>query len=211
MGLFGGGDKCAICGEEAGFFGGLTGTTLADGKFLCGSCREKIIPSDSVDCSKLTLNAVKGIRAAVAANKKKDAEFRATCKIKTGSSRDVDCIEIDERHGWFRNKMKNDGFVYNLDDIFTFYTDVKFYVLDGDDRFDMFTFDWPEQPTIPTGTKITDVRLQVWLSKNELGVDKVEFELVPALFTSESNYRGAYACAHEFFEFMRDYRNAHKR
>lgn len=209
MGLFGGGDKCVFCGKEQGFLGGVFGINLAGGEYLCGDCRDKCAAGD-VDFSKLTVDDVRGMMEAAKASRRKAQEFQATRKLYTGRNRDCDFLEIDEKHGWFRKTSERDGLIYNLNDIFNFTVSVEMSVLESGQRFDFYTYEFPELPKCPEGCRIGLAKLVIWFAKNDLGLDKLELDLIPSISPDEVEARGGYACAHEFFLLMRDYRNAQR-
>ena len=60
MGLF---DKktCALCGASVGLLGGMLGENLADGAYMCGDCRKKCIPDNTLDFNALTVDAAKAV------------------------------------------------------------------------------------------------------------------------------------------------------
>ena len=209
MGLFDGGDRCVFCGKEQGFLGGLFGINLAGGEYLCGDCRDKCAAGD-IDFGKLTVDDVRGMMEAARNNRRKGQEFQVTRTISTGRYREDKLIEVDERHGWFRKAREDNSLVYELDDIFNFTMNVEMSVLESGQHFDLSTYEYPELPKCPDGCKVTIGKLNIWFAKNELGLNKLEFDLIPAFSPDEGDVRGGYACAHEFFEIMRDYWNAHR-
>ena len=143
-------------------------------------------------------------------SRRKGQEFQVTRRISTGHYRDEKLIEVDERHGWFRKAGEDNGLVYELDDIFNFTMNVEMSVLESGQHFDLSTYEYPELPKCPDGCRITIGKLIIWFAKNELGLNKLEFDLIPSFSPDEGDVRGGYACAHEFFEMMRDYRNAQR-
>ena len=175
MGLFDGNKKtCDLCGEKMGLLGGIfTSEDLADGKTICGSCRGKCTPGE-LRFSAMTLDDVKANIAVAAANKKKGAaEFKATQKIKKGAYRGDDFVDIDANHGWFMNAEEKDGWVYSLDDVYYFNLDLDYAPLEEGQGFEVRTEDYPELPKIPQGVRVTDAKLVIWLTDNELAVNKV--------------------------------------
>ena len=56
MGLF---DKktCAICGASVGLLGGLSGENLAGGAYMCGDCRKKCIPDETLNFKAFQISA----------------------------------------------------------------------------------------------------------------------------------------------------------
>ena len=209
MGLFDGGDRCVFCGKESGFLGSVFGINLAGGEYMCGDCRDKCAAGE-IDFSKLTVNEVRDMMEAARNNRRKGQEFQVTRTISTGRYREDKLIEVDERHGWFRKAREDNGLVYELDDIFNFTMNVEMSVLESGQHFDLSTYEYPELPKCPDGCKVTIGKLNIWFAKNELGLNKLEFDLIPAFSPDEGDVRGGYACAHEFFEIMRDYWNAHR-
>jgi hypothetical protein len=83
-------------------------------------------------------------------------------------------------------------------------------VLQEGQRFDFYTYEFPELPKCPDGCRVNIAKLVIWFAKNDLGVEKLELDLIPELTPDENDARGGYACAHEFFILMRDYRNAQR-
>jgi hypothetical protein len=208
MGLFGG-NKCVICGKESGFFGGLVGTSLAGDGFLCSDCRDKCGPGSALDFGKMTESDVRARMETAEANKKKGAqEFRATRSFNTGRYRDTAFLSVDEDHRWFMKA--NDCWVYSLDDVFTFTVAVEYVKLENGQSYYLDTYEFPELPKCPDGMKINVLKMNIWLAENDLGADRVELDLLPSFFPDEGDVRGGYACAHEFFEFMRSYCAARK-
>lgn len=65
---------------------------------------------------------------------------------------------------------------------------------------------YPELPQCPRGEKIIGAYLKLRLLDNELGVDEMEFDVFPGIFTDEEDVRAAYECCHEFYTFMQNYR-----
>lgn len=209
MGLFDGGDRCVFCGKESGFLGSVFGINLAGGEYLCGDCRDKCAAGE-IDFSKLTVNEVRDMMEAAKANRVKGQDFQVTRRISTGRHRDEKLIEVDERHGWFRKAGDSNGLVYELRDIFNFTVNVEMSVLESGQHFDLSTYEYPELPKCPDGCRINTGKLNIWFAKNELGLEKLELDLIPSFSPDEDDVRGGYACAHEFFEMMRDYRNARR-
>ena len=203
MGLF---DKktCVFCGKESGLIGGLMGETLAGGEYMCGECRRKCT-SDDLRFSAMTVADVKANMAVAEANKKKGTtEFKASQRIKKGAYRDKDFLDIDAGHGWFMNADEKDGWVYNLGDVYYFNLDLDYLPLEGG-SFEIRTEDYPELPKVPQGVKVDDARLVIWMKNNELGVDKVTIKAA-GYSPDESDIRGAFAAAHDFFLALKDYR-----
>ncbi len=210
MGLFGGNDKkCVFCGKEQGFLAGVFGINLAGGEYMCGDCREKCAPGD-IDFSKLTVNNVRGMMEAMNDNRRKGQDFQATRKLNTGRNRNVDFLEVDEKHGWFRKASEKDAIIFDLNDVFHFTVNVEMAVLEEGESFDFYTYEYPELPRCPEGCRVTSAKLVIWFVKNRLGLEKLELDLIPTFSPEEGDARGGYACAHEFFELMRDYRNAQR-
>jgi len=206
MGLFDGNKKtCDLCGEKMGLLGGIfTSEDLAGGATICGDCRRKCTPGD-LNFKGMTLDDVKANIALAEANKKKGAaEFKATQKIKKGAYRDKEFLDIDANHGWFMNADEKDGWVYSLDAVYYFNLDLTYEALEGG-SFEVRTEDYPELPKIPQGVKVTEAKLIVWLKNNELAVSKVTID-AGGYSPSESDIRGAYAAAHDFFLALKDYR-----
>lgn len=210
MGLFDGKTKkCAICGSEAGLITGLFGYDLSDGGYLCGTCREKCGPGKTFDFKTMTIADVKAKIASAAANKKRGAsEFSATHRLKVGSNRTDDFLNIDITHGWFMNAIQKDGWVYNLDDVLSFNMDVELTPLGEGESFSLGFTNYPELPRVPSGAKVTDAKLRIFFLDNELGVDVLELNMFPLFASGEGAARAAYACAHEFFEILSSYRNS---
>ena len=220
MGLFGFGKKdkpkkeCALCGGKVGFFG----YKLAGGQILCSDCRSQCTPGSNLDFNSMTPEDVKENIAIASANLEKGAsEFNSTREFYTGSNHDRPVLFADEDHGWFMNAAKDDGWVYNLDDI-TYYN-MRISTSDLDDEEKGGFLDWlfapdfysayPELPQCPYNKKIIGAYLTLRLLENELGIDEVEIDVFPGLFTDEEDVRAAYRCCHEFYEFMDEYhRNA---
>ena len=208
MGLFDSNKKtCDLCGEKMGLLGGIfSSEDLADGKTICGSCRGKCTPGE-LKFSAMTLDDVKANIAVAEANKKKGAaEFKATQKIKKGAYRGDEFVDIDAGHGWFMNAEEKDGWVYSLDDVYYFNLDLDYAPLEEGQGFEVRTEDYPELPKIPQGVRVTDAKLVIWLTDNELAVSKVEIRAAAGFSPDEGDIRGAYAAAHDFFLALKDYR-----
>ena len=210
MGLF---DKktCALCGASVGLLGGMFGENLADGAYMCGDCRRKCIPDNTLDFNALTVDAAKALIAVAEANKKKGAaEFHATRQFTAGMYADMPALDVDEGHGWFMNAATKDGWVYALDDIYTFCLDVTTAPLTEGENYSLNLHPYPQLPVCPSGQKVIDARLKLWLLDNELGVDMLEISLIPAFAPSEEHVQSAYACAQDFYSFMKSWRMAQK-
>ena len=210
MGLF---DKktCALCGASVGLLGGMLGENLADGAYMCGDCRKKCIPDKALDFNALTVDAAKALIAVAEANKKKGAsEFHATRQFTAGMYADMPALDVDEGHGWFMNAATKDGWVYALDDIYTFCLDVTTAPLTEGENYSLNLHPYPQLPVCPSGQKVIDAKLKLWLLDNELGVDMLEISLIPAFAPSEEHVQSAYACAQDFYSFMKSRRMAQK-
>ena len=210
MGLF---DKktCALCGASVGLLGGMLGENLADGAYMCGDCRKKCIPDKALDFNALTVDAAKALIAVAEANKKKGAsEFHATRQFTAGMYADMPALDVDEDHGWFMNAAKKDGWVYELDDIYSFCLDVTTIPLTEGEEYNVNLHPYPQLPVCPSGQKVIDAKLKLWLLDNELGVDMLEISLIPAFAPSEEHVQSAYACAQDFYSFMKSWRMAQK-
>ena len=210
MGLF---DKktCALCGASVGLLGGMLGENLADGAYMCGDCRKKCIPDKTLDFNALTVDAAKALIAVADANKKKGAsEFHATRQFSSGMYADMPALDVDEGHGWFMNAAKKDGWVYELDDIYSFCLDVTTAPLTEGENYSLNLHPYPQLPVCPSGQKVIDAKLKLWLLDNELGVDMLEISLIPAFAPSEEHVQSAYACAQDFYSFMKSRRMAQK-
>ena len=210
MGLF---DKktCALCGASVGLLGGMFGENLADGAYMCGDCRRKCIPDETLDFNAMTVDAAKALIAVAEANKKKGAsEFHATRQFTAGMYADMPALDVDEGHGWFMNAATKDGWVYALDDIYTFCLDVTTAPLEEGENYSLNLHPYPQLPVCPSGQKVIDARLKLWLLDNELGVDMLEISLIPGYAPSEEQVQSAYACAQDFYSFMKSRRMAQK-
>ena len=210
MGLF---DKktCALCGASVGLLGGMLGENLADGAYMCGDCRKKCIPDETLNFNALTVDAVKALIAVAEANKKKGAsEFHATRQFTAGMYADMPALDVDEDRGWFMNAAAKDGWVYELDDIYSFCLDVTTAPLAEGENYSLNLHPYPQLPVCPSGQKVIDARLKLWLLDNELGVDMLEISLIPAFAPSEEHVQSAYACAQDFYNFMKSWRMAQK-
>ncbi len=210
MGLF---DKktCALCGASVGLLGGMLGENLADGAYMCGDCRKKCIPDKTLDFNALTVDAAKALIAVAEANKKKGAsEFHATRQFTAGMYADMPALDVDEDRGWFMNAAKKDGWVYELDDIYSFCLDVTTAPLAEGENYSLNLHPYPQLPVCPSGQKVIDAKLKLWLLDNELGVDMLEISLIPAFAPSEEHVQSAYACAQDFYSFMKSWRMAQK-
>ena len=210
MGLF---DKktCALCGASVGLLGGMLGENLADGAYMCGDCRKKCIPDKALDFNALTVDAAKALIAVAEANKKKGAsEFHATRQFTAGMYADMPALDVDEDHGWFMNAAAKDGWVYALDDIYSFCLDVTTIPLTEGEEYNVNLHPYPQLPVCPSGQKVIDAKLKLWLLDNELGVDMLEISLIPAFAPSEEHVQSAYACAQDFYSFMKSWRMAQK-
>lgn len=210
MGLF---DKktCALCGASVGLLGGMLGENLADGAYMCGDCRKKCIPDETLNFKALTVDAAKALIAVAEANKKKGAsEFHATRQFTAGMYADMPALDVDEDHGWFMNAAKKDGWVYELDDIYSFCLDVTTTPLTEGEEYNVNLHPYPQLPACPSGQKVIDAKLKLWLLDNELGVDMLEISLIPAFAPSEEHVQSAYACAQDFYSFMKSRRMAQK-
>ena len=210
MGLF---DKktCALCGASVGLLGGMLGENLADGAYMCGDCRKKCIPDKTLDFNALTVDAAKALIAVAEANKKKGAsEFHATRQFTAGMYADMPALDVDEGHGWFMNAATKDGWVYALDDIYSFCLDVTTTPLTEGEEYNVNLHPYPQLPACPSGQKVIDAKLKLWLLDNELGVDMLEISLIPAFAPSEEHVQSAYACAQDFYSFMKSRRMAQK-
>ena len=210
MGLF---DKktCALCGASVGLLGGMLGENLADGAYMCGDCRKKCIPDKNLDFKAMTVDAAKALIAVAEANKKKGAsEFHATRQFSSGMYADMPALDVDEDHGWFMNAAAKDGWVYELDDIYSFCLDVTTTPLTEGEEYNVNLHPYPQLPACPSGQKVIDAKLKLWLLDNELGVDMLEISLIPAFAPSEEHVQSAYACAQDFYSFMKSRRMAQK-
>ena len=151
MGLF---DKktCALCGASVGLLGGMLGENLADGAYMCGDCRKKCIPDKTLDFSAMTVDAAKALIAVADANKKKGAaEFHATRQFSSGMYADMPALDVDEDHGWFMNASARDGWVYELDDIYTFCLDVTTIPLSEGEVYNVNLHPYPQLPACAIG------------------------------------------------------------
>lgn len=210
MGLF---DKktCALCGASVGLLGGMLGENLAGDAYMCGDCRKKCIPDETLNFKAMTVDAAKALIAVAEANKKKGAsEFHATRQFSSGMYADMPALDVDEGHGWFMNAAKKDGWVYELDDIYSFCLDVTTTPLTEGEEYNVNLHPYPQLPACPSGQKVIDAKLKLWLLDNELGVDILEINLIPAFAPSEEHVQSAYACAQDFYSFMKSWRMAQK-
>ena len=210
MGLF---DKktCALCGASVGLLGGMLGENLAGDAYMCGDCRKKCIPDETLNFKALTVDAAKALIAVAEANKKKGAsEFHATRQFTAGMYADMPALDVDEDHGWFMNAAAKDGWVYELDDIYSFCLDVTTTPLTEGEEYNVNLHPYPQLPACPSGQKVIDAKLKLWLLDNELGVDMLEISLIPAFAPSEEHVQSAYACAQDFYSFMKSWRMAQK-
>ena len=210
MGLF---DKktCALCGASVGLLGGMLGENLAGDAYMCGDCRKKCIPDETLNFKAMTVDAAKALIAVAEANKKKGAsEFHATREFSSGMYADMPALDVDEDHGWFMNAAKKDGWVYELDDIYSFCLDVTTTPLTEGEEYNVNLHPYPQLPVCPSGQKVIDAKLKLWLLDNELGVDMLEISLIPAFAPSEEHVQSAYACAQDFYSFMKSWRMAQK-
>ena len=210
MGLF---DKktCSICGASVGLLGGLVGESLAGDAYMCGDCRKKCIPSDKLDFKAMTVDDAKALLAVAEANRKKGAaEFHATRQFVAGAYGDRPALDVDEGHGWFMNAATKDGWVYDLDDIYTFCLDATTIPLAEGETYSLNLHPYPELPTCPNNQKVIDLKLKIWLLDNELGVDMIAINLIPAFAPDETQVQSAYACAQDFYSFMKSWRMAQK-
>ena len=210
MGLF---DKktCALCGASVGLLGGMLGENLADDAYMCGDCRKKCIPDKTLDFKAMTVDAAKALIAVAEANKKKGASgFHATRQFSSGMYADMPALDVDENHGWFMNAAAKDGWVYELDDIYSFCLDVTTTPLTEGEEYNVNLHPYPQLPVCPSGQKVIDAKLKLWLLDNELGVDMLEISLIPAFAPGEEHVQSAYACAQDFYSFMKSRRMAQK-
>ena len=210
MGLF---DKktCALCGASVGLLGGMLGENLADGAYMCGDCRKKCIPDETLNFKARTVDAAKALIAVAEANKKKGASgFHATRQFSSGMYADMPALDVDENHGWFMNAAAKDGWVYELDDIYSFCLDVTTTPLTEGEEYNVNLHPYPQLPVCPSGQKVIDAKLKLWLLDNELGVDMLEISLIPAFAPGEEHVQSAYACAQDFYSFMKSRRMAQK-
>ena len=210
MGLF---DKktCALCGEKIGLLGGIfSSEDLAGGDTICGDCHRKCTPGQ-LNFKDMTLDDVKANIAVAETNKKKGAsEFHATRQFTAGMYADMPALDVDEDRGWFMNAAKKDGWVYELDDIYSFCLDVTTAPLAEGENYSLNLHPYPQLPVCPSGQKVIDAKLKLWLLDNELGVDMLEISLIPAFAPSEEHVQSAYACAQDFYSFMKTWRTAQK-
>jgi len=210
MGIFGDDKKCVICNREAGLLGGLTGTTLADGSYLCSDCSGRCV--GKCEFEKMKTQDVRDSIAAGEANKRRaEGDYHATRTFSTGRARDVELLTVDENHGWLMSPALDDGWVYDMDDIYTFSMDLEFEPLERGEKYDLNTEPFPELPKCPEGARVSDATLTLRLLENAKGTDKIEVDLIPAIFRDLEDVRSAYACAHDFFEFMRLYRTKQRK
>lgn len=215
MGLFGafGGKKkiCALCGGKVG----LLGYKLAEGQFLCSDCRSGCTPGTNLDFKSMTPDDVRANIAVASENQRKgQEEFKATRQFFTGAGHDKPVIFVDENHGWFMNAAKEDGWVYNIDDISYYNMRLSTTPLEEEDKKGFL--DWlfapdfysayPELPQCPFNEKIIGAYLTIRLLDNELGVTDFEVDVFPGFFTTESDVRGSYECCHDFYQFMQEWR-----
>lgn len=213
MGLFGKKKICALCGGKVG----LLGSKLADNQYLCSDCRSNCTPGANLDFKSMTPEDVQANIDIADANKKKGTdEFQCTRQFFTGGARDKLVLSVDENHGWFMNSQKDDGWVFNLDDISYYNMRLSTTRLEEEEKKGfiewLFSPDfysaYPELPQCPYDEKIIGAYLTLRLAENELGLDEVEVDVFPGFFTNESDVRGAYECCHEFYEFMQSYRTS---
>lgn len=209
MGLFGKKKTCALCGGKVGFLG----YNLAGGEYLCSDCRTKCTPGTNLDFNKMTSADIEENIKIAESNKAKGAEeFTATREFYTGADHDKPVIAVDETHGWLMDIAKNDGWVYDLDDISYYNMRLSTTEKSDEEKADESFLDWlfspdfysayPELPQCPRREKIIGAYLKLKFRDNELGVDYVEFDVMPGFFTDEDDVRSAYELCHDFYEFM---------
>lgn len=214
MGLFGKKKICAVCGGKVGFLG----YKLAGGEFLCSDCRTKCTPGSNLDFNNMTSYDIEANMKVAEANKAKGTdEFTATREFFTGADYDKPILAVDETHGWFMDTSKNDGWVYNLDDISSYNMRINTSEKSEDEKEDVGFLEWlfepdfysayPELPQCRSDEKIVGAYLKIRFRDNELGVDDIELDVFPGLFTDEDDVRAAYTCCHDFYEFMDSYRS----
>ncbi len=211
MGLFGPKKICSICGGKVGFFG----YDLAGDDHLCGNCRDKCTPGN-LDFSSMTVRDVKKNMKIAEENKAAGQEdFQATYELYTGKDFDKPVIFIDEDNGWFMNAARDDGWVYCLDDITSYRMRITTTKDDEEEEKGFlewlfepdFYSDFPDLPRVPDGQKLTGAYLKIKLADNELGVDEIEIDVFPGLFTDEDDVRASYQCCQDFYDFMDEYRS----
>ena len=210
MGLF---DKktCALCGEKIGLLGGIfSSEDLAGGDTICGDCHRKCTPGQ-LNFKDMTLDDVKANIAVAETNKRKGAaEFCTTRQFFAGAYNDSPVLDVDEAHGWFMNAETKDGWVYELDDIYTFCLDVTTAPLSEGEDYNVNLYSFPQFSACPSGQKVIDAKLKIWLLDNELGVDMLAFNLLSAFAPDEEQVQNAYACVQDFYSFMKSRRMAQK-
>jgi hypothetical protein len=108
------------------------------------------------------------------------------------------------------NASTKDGWVYELDDIYSFCLDVTTIPLTEGEVYNVNLHPFPPLPACTIGQKVVDAKLKIWLLDNELGVDMLEFSLLPVIAPDETQVQSAYACAQDFYNFMKSYRMAQK-
>ncbi|MBR2742744.1 MAG: SHOCT domain-containing protein [Clostridia bacterium] len=186
---------------------------------MCGDCRNKCTPGlTSKELKTMGVYEIQENMKIVEENRSLyENEFERTREFYTGARRDKPVIYVDEAHGWWVNATETQPYLFRLDDISSYNMRLSTRYLDEDERRDRgflewlfapdFYSDYPELPRCHYDEKITGIYFDVRLKNNELGLEKVEIDVFPGLFTSESDVRGAYACCHELYMYLGDLRN----
>ncbi|MBQ3379386.1 MAG: SHOCT domain-containing protein [Clostridia bacterium] len=183
---------------------------------MCGDCRKKCTPGlTSKELKTMGVYEIEENMKIVAENRRLySEEFETTREFFTGARRDKPVIYADETHGWWIDATEAEPYLLKLDDIISYNMRLVTRYLDEDERRNRGFLDWlfapdfyseyPELPRCHYDEKITGMYFDVRLRSNELGLEKVEIDVFPGLFTSESDVRGAYACCHELYMFLGD-------
>jgi len=127
-------------------------------------------------------------------------------------------LEADEKHGWFR--LKDSNVFYSLKDIINVDVTIDTIELSEKEKEDrkqqntsflawLFSDDgyktYSELPHCPSDRKVTDMHFNIELDPHELGVSKLEIDLMPGLSTDFESGQKAFDCAHELYAFIQPY------
>ncbi len=211
MGLFSK-KTCALCGGKVG----LLGYKIADGQYMCSDCRLNCTPG--LQGEQIRTMDPDAIRADMAVMERArdfyKTRFRASKRFCTGERRDKTVLLVDEQNDCWVNAAEREPYVLSLKDVLNYNIRLSTSKNDDDssDLFDLFRSDYgekyPEIPSCPWGETVVGMHFMVYLSENSLGVQEVDLDLFPGLFTNQNDLRAAYDCAHEIYQFFTDYQKS---
>lgn len=210
---------CAICGENAGR---VFNQKIANDLSICNRCKDKCTPG--LTAKQMKNMTVEQIRQDIQIAQENRAlyrtRFEVTRKIKAGTGRNKPLLNADENNGWFVDAREKEPYVYRISDIVNHYLALKTSALGPEEKkrresagylewlYDPSFYDgYPEQPRCPEGRKITAMKYRIELSDNELGIDELEFDVMPGMFSDKKDIMKAYEVSHDIYEFLTNYHN----